>query len=455
MRATKTLDMTQGPILKKLLAFVIPAIAMNLVQQLYTIADRVVVGQFAENGTVALAAVGSTGSVTVLFLNIFIGMAVGANVTCANKRGAKDPLGVERCMHSAILLAAVCGVTICVLGIAACKPLLLLLGTPDELLELATLYTRIYFLGVPGSLVFNFGNNLLRAHGDTKRPMYILSATGLVNVGLNLLLVIVFHMSVAGVAIATIVAQYLSAAAVLWILFSPKDEYKMQWKKLRFHKPSVISIMRIGIPGGLNGMVFTLSNTVILSAVNSFNSAVISAARTAATDLSTMIYQVIAGIYMGCVSFSGQCFGAKKYRRIDKVAVTALGLGSAILAVIGVAYTIFGRQLLSLFNSDPQVIDAGMGPLMINAWFYVLYLVSEVPIGCLRGMRKSGVPGILNLIGICVPRVIWSLWIFPMRRSLTFLFLCYPISWIIGAALQWGYYFYCRKKLFVPDTIST
>jgi len=194
-------------------------------------------------------------------------------------------------------------------------------------------------------------------------------------------------------------------------------------------------------------MVFTLSNTVIQTAVNSFNSAVISAAKTAATDLSTVIYQVIMGFYLGCVSFSGQCYGAKKYRRIDKLAVTALGLGSIMLAVIGVLYTIFGEQLLALFNDDPAVVKAGMGPMRINAWFYALYLLSEVPLGCLRGMKRSGVPSFLNLLGICLPRVLWVWFAFPVHRSLTFLFVCYPISWIISSVLQWCYYFHIRKKL--------
>ena len=453
MRSSKSLDMTQGSVLKKLLAFVIPAILTNLIQQTYTIADRVVVGRFAADGTTALAAVGSTAQITTLFLNLFVGMSIGANVVCANLRGAKDQQGVERCMHTAVLFSAICGVCVGVVGILLCRPLLLLLDTPRTLLDAATLYTRIYFLGMPGSLVYNFGANLLRANGDTRRPMYILSATGVVNVCLNLVLVIGCGMSVAGVAIATITAQYLSAISVLWILFSPKGEYGLSVKKLRLDKKMVASIAKIGIPGGLNGMVFTLSNAVVLTAVNSFNSAVISAAKTAANDLNIVMYQVVAGVYMGCVSASGQCYGAKKYSRIDRYAAAAMGLGSSILAVVGVCFTIFGRQLLGLFNDNPEVIDAGMGPLMLHAWFYVLYLFSEVPLGCLRGMKKSVLPGVLNLIGICLPRVLWTLLVFPMHRSLTFLFVCYPISWLFSAMLQWIYYLYCRKKLLLAKLV--
>ena len=451
MRSSRTLDMTQGPVLGKLLSFVIPAILSNIIQQMYTIADRIVVGRFAENGTMALAAVGSTNTCIILFLDLFYGMALGANITCANFRGARDAKGVEKCMHTAIPFAAVGGVIVCILGSLLIHPMLRLLDTPDALVDLAALYMRIYFLGTPASLIYNCGANLLRAHGDTKRPMYLLTATGLVNVGLNLVLVIGFRMGVAGVAVATVISQYLSAIGVLWILFSPKDEYKMSFKKLCMDKKMIGAIARIGIPTALNSTVFTLSNTIVLAGVNSFNSAIISAAKTAVTDLSTMIYQVVMGVYVGCVSASGQCFGAKKYRRIDRLAFTSLAVGSAMLAVVGVIYTIFGRQLIGAFNNDPRVIEAGWGALMINAWFYVLYLLTQIPLGCVRGMRKSLVPGLLTVVGICLPRILWVWFAFPVHRSLTFLFVCYPISWIFSSALQWGYYFYVRRKILKSD----
>lgn len=455
MANTKRLDMTQGPILKKLLIFVIPAILTNLMQQLYAIADRVVVGRFAQDGTVALAAVGSTSSASAMFLNVFIGMAVGVNVVCANFRGARDEKNVDRCMHTAIPLGFICGVFVLLFGELCCRPLLSLLGTPDSLMEGAELYMRIFFLGVPASLVYNFASNILRANGDTKRPMMILGISGLVNVALNLVLVIGLGMSVAGVAVATITAQYISAVWVLWILFSKKGDYRMSFKKLRLHGDMVWSITKIGVPGGINGLVFTFSNTVILTGVNSFNSEVISAGKTAATDLSLLIYQVVVGIYMGCISFAGQCYGARKYRRIDQVALTATGLGVAMLAVIGVLLTVFERPMLGLFNSDPEVIRAGIGPLRLNAWFYVVYLISEIPLGCMRGAKRSTIPSFLNVIGICGPRIIWSLLVFPAYRgmfalasdALTFLFVCYPISWCVSAILQWIYYFIIRSKL--------
>ena len=447
MRSSGTMDLTKGSVTKRLIAFVLPVLLTNILQHLYTVADRVVVGQFAANGEVALAAVGSTSSATTLFLNIFTGLAIGTNVICANRRGAKNQKDLELCMHSSMLLSVVTGVCIGLLGIVLCKPLLMLMDTPESVLELAVLYMRIYFIGVPASLVYNFGANILRAHGDTKRPMYILSLTGLVNVGLNLLLVIVFRMSVAGVAVATITAQYISAIAVVWILFSPKGAYRMEIKRLQFHKESMRSVVRVGVPCGLNGMVFTLSNLILQSALNSFDSAIIIAGKTAAMDLSTLVYQVIGAFYTACVSFSGQCYGARQYHRIDRLLSRGIGLCWAFVAAISTVCTVFPRQLLGLFNGNPEVIDAGISILIINCWGYMLYSVSEVVLGCLRGMGKSGVPSFLNLLGICFPRLLWVLWVFPLNSTVSFLYLCYPISWGISAALQGGYYLYSRKRL--------
>lgn len=454
MRSSGTMDLTKGSVSKKLIAFALPILLTNLLQHLYTVADRVVVGQFAENGEMALAAVGSTSSATTLFLNIFTGLAIGTNVICANLRGARKQKELETCMHSSMLLAVVTGIGVAVLGVLLCKPLLLLLGTPADILDMATLYMRIYFMGVPASLIYNFGANILRAHGDTKRPMYILSLTGLVNVGLNLLLVIGCGRSVDGVAIATIAAQYISAIAVVVILFSPKGTYRMEFGRLRFHGKSILSVVRVGVPCGLNGMVFSLSNLILQSAVNSFNSAVIIAGKTAAVDLSTLVYQVIAAFYTACVSFSGQCYGAGKYKRIDSLALRGIGLCWIFMMVISVLCTLFPRPLLGLFNSNPEVIDAGTSVLLINCWGYMFYTVSEVALGCLRGMGESGVPSFLNLLGICVPRAVWAFLIFPMNRSMGFLFLCYPISWFISALLQGGYYLRCRKKHFACTNIS-
>jgi len=446
MAKTGAMDLTSGSVTKRLMLFALPILLTNVMQHLYTVADRVVVGQFAENGKLALAAVGSTGSATTLFLNVFNGLAVGANVICANKRGAKDQKGLELCSHSSMLLSICIGLVISLTGIMICKPMLTLMGTPADIIDLSTLYMRIYFLGIPAASVYSFGANILRANGDTKRPMKILGISGLVNVALNLVLVIGFKLSVAGVAVATIVSQYISALWVIGILFSQKGEYKLSFGKLRFHGASMRSVVRVGIPSGLNGMVFTVSNLILQSALNTFGSDAI-AGKTAALDISTLVYQGIGACYLACISFSGQCYGARQYKRIDSLLLRSTGLCIGYVVTMAAICTLFPRQLLGIFNSDPKVIDAGISMLLINSWGYILYASSETALGCLRGMGKSAAPMLLNFAGICVPRMIWVLLIFPMRHELAFLYWCYPISWAISTSLQLSYYIYCRRRL--------
>jgi Na+-driven multidrug efflux pump len=281
--------------------------------------------------------------------------------------------------------------------------------------------------------------------------MYILSITGLINVLLNLVLVIGFHRSVDGVAIATITAQYISAISVLVILFSPKGIYKMKLRKLRLHGKTVLSVIRVGIPCGLNSMLFTVSNVILQTAVNTYEPYLI-AGKTAAVDISTLIYQIIGAFYSGSVSFSGQCYGAGKYKRIDQLLVQGTLMCWGFIISIAMVATIFPRQLLSIFNDDPKVIESGVNILRIYCWGYVLYAVAETSLGCLRGMKESAIPSLMNFVGICAPRIIWILFVFPKFQHLyttdmTFLYLCIPISWILSAVLQLGYYLICRRKL--------
>ncbi len=446
MKQSATMDLTQGSVTKKFISFAIPIMLTLLLSHLYNVADRVVVGRFAENGKFALAAVGATSSATTLFVNLFNGLAIGTNVICANHRGAKDEESLTRCMHSAIVLSIYVGLSICVLGLVVSKPLLQLMDTPEDVLELATLYIRIYLLGIPAYAVYNFGANILRAHGDAKRSMYVLSVTGLINVGLNLVFVIGCGMSVAGVAIATTIAQYVSMIWMLFILFSPRGIYKMRVKLLKIHRESALAVVRVGVPCGLNGIVFTVSNMILQSSLNSFGSIAV-AGKTAAMDISTMVYQGMHAAQMACVSFSGQCYGAKNYKRIDTLLLRSVGICWIFIVVVASLCTIFPRQLLGLFNSDPGVVNAGINLLLINVWGYLIYTVSEITTGCTRGMGRSGIPSLLNFLGICVPRILWVLLIFPLKRDITFLYLCYPVSWVISAVLQLSYYLYVRKTL--------
>lgn len=442
-----TLDLTKGSVTKKLISFAIPILLSSLLQHLYTIADRVVVGNFAADGATALAAVGATNSATNLLLNLFVGISLGANIVCSNLRGANRQEKLRKCMHSAVVLSAIFGVVLMVIGLALAKKILTWMATPADVLPAATTYMRIFFMGMPGSLVYNFGAAILRAHGDSKRSMYILGVTGLVNVALNLVLVIGLHLDVAGVAIATITAQYLSAGAVMWILFSPKQEYKLRLKELRLHKDLVGKMVAIGVPCGINGILQCLSNVIIQSSVNSFGKFVI-AGNTAATDINNFAYLVNSAFSSACVSFAGQCCGARQYKRLDKLVVCSATWNSLIVMLIATVSTIFPRQLLGIFNSDPAVVDAGIFKLILLSWTCVFFGISDSMVGCIRGMGKSLSPTVLNIICLCGIRLLWVLFVVPYcPHDPRYLYLCFPVSWVIAAILQTCNFIYCRKQL--------
>lgn len=447
MQASKTMDLTKGSVVKLLLRFSIPIMLGNVLQTLYGAADKIVVGQFADNGALGLAAVGATTSATYLIIGLFIGLGMGVNVICANLMGARKEDELRQAMHTAMLVSVVCGVGVALFGVFASGWILKLMSTPADVIDLATLYMQIYFAGVPATLFYNFGSAIMRSYGDTKRPMYILVVSGLVNVVLNIVFVLLFHMSVDGVAIATVVSQVLSAALVLKILFDPKDQYKLRFRELHIHKKQLVAIARIGIPSGLGGMVFSISNVIIQSSVNAFDNAALLAGKSAVADITGVIYQVLAAMLASCVSFAGQCYGAKVYKRIDKLALWACVLSWAIMGVLIIACVVFAKQVVGLFNSDPEVVKYGSLVLTIEASGYFIYIPSEIFLGCSRGMKRATVPTILNLLGICATRLIWVWCIFPLNPVVWMLFLCYPVSWTISTVLQGSYFFYIRRKI--------
>ena len=442
MAAKHSMDLTRGPVMKQLMVFAIPILLSNLLQQLYQSADVIVVGNFASDPTVSLAAVGSTASITNLFLNLFLGLAVGANVVCANLCGSGDHESVRRAMHSSILIAAFSGIVIGIVGYLA-TPFLLdrVMNSPEDVIGQATDYMQIVFLGQPGSLVFNFGAGILRSHGDTKRPMYILSATGFVNVVLNLIFVAFFGWDAAGVALATTISVYLSAGAVLYILFSPRGEYRLSRRELRISAKETADIVKIGVPCGLNGIVFSLSNVVIVKALNLLGSTVL-AANSAASNVDTVTYQILAAFYSAAVSFAGQNYGAKNLKRIDRLLGWSIGLSTGFILLADVFLFAFPGFFLGLFTKDASVIAIGCTRLFMMGSGYVIYCVSEMAIGCSRGMGKSLLPTVLNAIFICGPRVLWVLFVYPSlltgspAEDYVSLLLCYPISWALSAAAQ-------------------
>lgn len=447
MVSKNTLDLTRGPIIKRLLSFAVPIFFTLLLQHLYNAADKAVVGQFAKNGKEALAAIGATGAVTAMVLNLKSGLATGVNVHCSKLRGAGDTEGLRKAMHTGVFLSVITGTVLALIGIAISKPILVALGTPKTILPDAVLYMRVYLAGLPAMSVYNFCSGIFRSHGDTKRPMYCLLISGAVNVALNLIFVIVFKMRVAGVAIATTIAQILSAARLLKILFDPKDAYQLTIKELHLDKTATKEIFRLGIPAGLNLMVVNLASAVVQTAVNSFDDTAIIAARTVVADVMNIFIQALHAFSLGCVSFAGQCYGAKKYKRIDKLAITTILCGSGLILVEALVVTFFPDAVIGIFNNDPAVLRVGKTILLINVWGYLLNAVNDVLINCAKGMGRSIGPTIINLTAKMLPQVIWVWVFFPMRRTIEWLYLASPISWLISSVVLVIYYISVRKKL--------
>ena len=452
MASKHSMDLTRGSVAKNLLIFTIPILLTNLLQQLYQSADIVVVGNFASDPTVSLAAVGSTASITNLFLNLFLGLAIGANVVCANLFGGGNQEALRRAMHSSILLAAAGGAVIGIAGYFA-TPFLLreVMHSPEDVIGQATDYMQIIFLGQPGSLVFNFGAGILRSRGDTKRPMYILSATGALNVLLNVVFVALFHWDAAGVALATILSMYVSAGIVLWILFHPQGEYRLSFKELRLAKEETANIVKIGIPCGLNGIVFSLSNILIVKELNALGSTIL-AGNSAASNVDTVTYQILTAFYSAAVSFAGQNYGAKNLKRIDRLLLWAVGLAMAFVLVADVFLFAFPEFFLRLFTKEAAVAAVGVSRVYMMGAGYVIYCISEITIGCTRGMGKSMLPTVLNAVFICGPRVLWVLIAYPYlangvpAHDYVMLLWCYPLSWALSAVAQICAYVYYRKE---------
>ena len=447
MATTKVKDLTKGSVFKSLLLFVVPIMLGNLLQSLYSATDKAVVGRFAENGALALAAVGGTTSISYLIIGLFTGLGIGVNVICSNLLGAQKHKELRKCMNTAIPVAVIAGLLVSVFGISASGWVLRMMGTPEDVFTPAKLYMQIYFMGAPAVIVHCFGAAILRSHGDTKRPMYILFVSGIVNVILNLILVVCFHMSVDGVAIATAISQLLSAVLVLRILFDPKDQYKMRVRELCIYKKELLDIIRVGVPSGLGGMVFSAANVVIQSSVNQFQDAALLASKSVVADITGIIYQILSAMLMACVSFAGQCFGARNYKRIDKLVLWGCVICWSLMGPLIAICLLFGEYVIMMFNTDPEVVKMGALLLRIETAGYLIYIPSEVFLGCSRGMRRVNVATFLNFMGICVTRLIWVWVIFPLNPVVWMLFLCYPVSWTISTILQAGNYILFRRKL--------
>lgn len=440
------IDMCNGPIFKKMLLFAVPLMCSSILQLLFNAADVVVVGRFA--GDNALAAVGSNTSLINLLMNLFMGLSIGANVLVAKYYGAKEEEHLKTSIHTAMLLSLYSGVILTVIGLCGAKQILIWMQSPPEVLELAAIYLRIYFLGMPATMIYNFGSAILRAVGDTKRPLYYLIFAGIVNVILNLIFVIVFKMGVAGVAIATIVSQTISAYLIVKCLMSGQGSIKLVLKELRVDKDKFIQIIKIGLPAGFQGMLFSLSNVVIQSSINIFGAVAI-AGNSAAANIEGFVYVAMNAFHQATISFTSQNMGAKKYKRIDKILLISETCVLVIGVLLGHVVIFFGESLLGLYTTSSMVVAAGMKRLNIISRTYALCGMMDVMVGALRGIGYSILPMIVSLIGACGLRLLWIATIFqvPQYHTETVVYLSYPVSWIITFMAHVACFLWARKHI--------
>lgn len=444
-RKSYEIDMCNGPLFSKILLFAIPLMISSILQLLFNAADMVVVGRFA--GSTALAAVGANASLINLLTNLFIGFSVGANVLVARFYGAGKEQDISETVHSAVVLSLVSGLGLMVFGMAVAPRILVVMGTPGDVLSQAVLYIRIYFAGMPVILLYNFGSSILRAVGDTRRPLYYLSGAGVINVVLNLIFVIGFHLGVAGVALATVISQVISAGLVFRCLTRMKGGCRVEWQKMRMKKEKVMQIVRIGLPAGLQGTVFSLSNVLIQSSVNSFGS-VAMAGNTAAQNIEGFIYMSMNACHQTALSFTSQNFGAGNYRRIGKVLMECLAMVTVVGLVMGWSAYLCGGRLLGIYSSDPKVIEVGLLRLSVICTAYCLCGIMDVMVGELRGLGYAVLPTIVSLLGACGFRILWIFTVFQSHRSLWVLYISYPVSWVLTGAVHMVCYILIRKKLF-------
>lgn len=440
-----SIDMTTGVLFPKILGFAFPLMVTGLLQIVYNAADVMVVGRFA--GSISLAAVGATSTLVNLMLNLFLGLSMGSGVVVAKHIGAGDGASVHRTVHSAMLLSIISGFVIGIIGVVISPYALSAMGTPDDVHSLSTLYLRIFFLGTPANMVYNYGASILRATGDSKRPLYILTSTGILNVVLNLIFVVKFNMNVAGVALATIISQYVSAICVLYILLNINSYIHLSMKKLHFYKDELLDILKIGIPAGLQGSLFSLSNVIIQSSINSFGAAAI-AGNTASGNVDSIIFTCCNSVSQTATTFTSQNLGAGQYKRIRKIYFNCIGVSMGIAAIFGVALLAFGPQILTVFSTDSEVIDMGLIRLKLFAVTYIINSVLDVTTGQMRGLGKSVIPMIVTMVGVCGLRVLWVFTVFPQYRSMFTLYLSYPVSWLAtGIVLVTMYAVTFRKIL--------
>ena len=446
------IDMIHGPLAGKILLFALPLMLSSLLQLLFNAADVVVVGRCA--GKEALAAVGSTSSLINLLVNLFVGFSVGTNVVVARDLGAGREEDVRSSVHTAVAISLLSGVFLTVLGVTMARQLLVWTSSAPDVIDLATIYLRIYFAGMPVNMLYNFGAAILRAEGDTQRPLYYLAVAGVTNVALNLLFVIVFRMSVAGVALATIISQAISALLVLGCLMRDQGPLHFEWKNLCLDKRIVKRILQVGLPAGFQGVVFSLSNVVIQSSINSFNSTAIIAASSASANIEGFVYVSMNAFYQTALTFTSQNYGAGECRRVDRTLTLCQGYSLLFGLILGNLAMFFGRSLVSIYApGEEEVIAQAIIRLRCIASFYCLCGAMDITVGALRGLGYSIVPMVVSMAGACGVRLLWIATVFRIYHIPTILYLSYPVSWTITAIVHFSFFLTIRRKAYAKSGI--
>ena len=439
------IDMCNGSIMDKLVSFALPLMLSGILQLMFNAVDIIVVGRFS--GREALAAVGSTTALINVFTNLFIGISLGANVLAARFFAAGRKEEMSETVHTSITLALISGILMAFVGLVFSKGALELMGTPEDVIGLSTLYMQIYFMGMPFFMLYNYGAAILRAVGDTKRPLYFLIIAGVINAGLNMVLVIVFGLGVAGVGIATVFSQMVSCVLVLTCLCRTEGSYKLSFSKLSMKGYYLKQIFQVGIPAGIQSTVINFSNALLQSSVNSFGSTAM-AGYTAANNILGFLYVSINSVTQACMSFTSQNFGVGKYKRMDRVLMDCMILSVGAALVLGCGAYFFGAEILQVYTEEADVIQCGVEILSITTVPYFLCGIMDLFPGALRGMGYSAVPMVLSIIGTVGMRVLWIFVFFPQHRSLYFLFISYPASWIATIVMQVVCYYFVRKHCY-------
>ncbi len=440
------MDMCSGPIMKKMLMFAIPLVCSSVLQLLFNAADIVVVGRFA--GDNSLAAVGSNTALINLLTNLFIGLSVGVNVLTGLCYGAKQEKELTETVHTAMLLSIFSGLFLLVGGILSARVLLEWMQAPEEVIGLATLYLRIYFVGMPAVMIYNFGSAILRAVGDTRRPLFYLTAAGIINVILNLFFVIICRLDVAGVALATVISETVSGGLVFWCLMKEKGGIQLIPSRLRIYKDKLMKILRIGLPAGFQGIVFSLSNVLIQSSVNLFGATIV-AGNSAAANIEGFVYVSMNAFHQATVSFTSQNMGAGKHERINRILLCGEICALIVGVVMGNACVIFGNSLLGVYSSSPEVIQAGLVRLKVVAATYALCGMMDVMVGSLRGIGYSIMPMVVSTIGACGLRILWLATIFqiPEFHRVQVVYYSYPVTWIVTLIAHVICFIWARRRI--------